>query len=118
MEKQNIKSFAEWLLQIGDGNIGDPDDSDPQNVSWVKIPYKYYINNDENGLSNLISFIYNDDLLRQPNALQLQQQAIVCPKNETADLINEAIIQKIERAERTYTSFDSAIPYNNDRGQA
>ncbi|XP_071689040.1 uncharacterized protein [Rutidosis leptorrhynchoides] len=118
IEKENIKLYAEWLLQIGNGNIGDPDDSDPLNASWIKIPDEFCINDDENGLSNIISFIYNDDLLRQPNAIQLQQQAIVCPRNETADIINEVIILKIEREERTYTSFNFAIPYNNDGGQA
>ncbi|XP_071688800.1 uncharacterized protein [Rutidosis leptorrhynchoides] len=116
-EKENIKTFAEWLLQIGDGNIGDPDDSDPQNTSWVKIPDEYCITDNKNGLSNLISFIYNDELLRNLCVLQLQQKAIVCPKNETVDIINKTIIQKINKEERTYTCCDSAIPYNNDGGQ-
>ncbi|XP_071700026.1 uncharacterized protein [Rutidosis leptorrhynchoides] len=117
-EKENIKLFATWLLQIGDGNVGEPDDNDPQNTSWVNIPDKYCINDDEDGLSNLISFIYSDELLRQPDAKELQQKAIVCPKNETADIINDIIMKRIEKEEKTYTSYDSAIPYNNDGGQA
>ncbi|XP_071730790.1 uncharacterized protein [Rutidosis leptorrhynchoides] len=117
IDKENIRLFANWLLQIGNGTIGEPDECDPHNTSWVKIPNQYCIRDDEDGLTNLISFIYSDKLLYHPNPLQLQQQAIVCPKNETADAINEAILIRIEKESKTYTSYDSATPYSNDGGQ-
>ncbi|XP_071699128.1 uncharacterized protein [Rutidosis leptorrhynchoides] len=117
IDKENIRLFANRLLQIGNGTIGEPDECDPHNTSWVKIPNQYCIRDDEDGLTNLISFIYSDKLLCHPNPLQLQQQAIVCPKNETADAINEAILIRIEKESKTYTSYDSATPYSNDGGQ-
>ncbi|XP_071741237.1 uncharacterized protein [Rutidosis leptorrhynchoides] len=117
IDKENIKLFADWLLQIGKGTIGEPNECDPHNTSWVKIPDQYCIRDDEEGLTNLISFIYSDVLLCQPDPLKLQQQAIVCPKNETADTINEAILIRIEKESKTYTSYDSTTPYSNDGGQ-
>nr|GFB20027.1 DNA helicase [Tanacetum cinerariifolium] len=44
-----------WLLDIGNGLIGTPDDLDPENTSRVDIPDSYRIPDDENGMVNLIS---------------------------------------------------------------
>ncbi|XP_071693584.1 uncharacterized protein [Rutidosis leptorrhynchoides] len=117
IEKKNIKIFSSWLLNVGNGNLGIPDEEDPSNASWINIPSKYCIEHDENGMLNLISFIYNDDLLQNPSASLLQQQVIVCPKNNDADSINESILSMVRRQETTYLSFDMAIPRINDKGE-
>ncbi|GKC37956.1 DNA helicase [Tanacetum coccineum] len=49
-----------------DTTIGTPDESDPENTSWIDIPDKYYIPDDENGISNLIKtrmYISYDDAI-------------------------------------------------------
>ncbi|GKE60043.1 DNA helicase [Tanacetum coccineum] len=61
-------SFASWLLDIGNGKIGEPDADDSQNSFWVTVPERYCIPDDNNGLSNLINFIYNKDTLQHPTA--------------------------------------------------
>ncbi|GKB67063.1 DNA helicase [Tanacetum coccineum] len=58
-ERSLISSFASWLLDIGDGKTGEPDPQDPENTSWVDIPINYCIPDNENGLQNLINFIYD-----------------------------------------------------------
>ncbi|GKB86708.1 DNA helicase [Tanacetum coccineum] len=63
--------FAEWLLDIGNIKIGTLDDSDPENTSWIDIPNEYCIPNDENGITNLIDFIYDDDTLHYPSAQKI-----------------------------------------------
>ncbi|XP_071740512.1 uncharacterized protein [Rutidosis leptorrhynchoides] len=73
-ERVSIQNFSSWILDIGNGNIGVPDDCDPQNCSWVEIPKQYCINDDENCLSELISYIYNAETLQQPTATKLQEQ--------------------------------------------
>ncbi|GJW27942.1 DNA helicase [Tanacetum coccineum] len=84
VDKQRMLSFAQCLLDVGNGQIGTPDDSDPENTSWIDIPDEYYIPNDDNGIANLISFIYDDDTLQHPSAVNLQDKAIICPKNDMA----------------------------------
>ncbi|GJV37849.1 DNA helicase [Tanacetum coccineum] len=37
-DKEKVGTFANWLLDIGNGNIGAPDEVDPENTSWVDIP--------------------------------------------------------------------------------
>ncbi|GJV91306.1 putative reverse transcriptase domain-containing protein [Tanacetum coccineum] len=48
-EKEEVSTFANWLLNVGDGTVGVPDESDPDIVSWIEIPGKYRIPDDETG---------------------------------------------------------------------
>ncbi|GJS12920.1 DNA helicase [Tanacetum coccineum] len=59
-EKEEVSTFANWLLNVGDGTVGVPDESDPDIVSWIEIPGKYRIPDDKTGLTKLIHFIYDD----------------------------------------------------------
>nr|GEX23813.1 DNA helicase [Tanacetum cinerariifolium] len=94
-ERNLISSFASWLLDIGDGKIGEPDQQDPENTSWIDIPISYCLPDNEEGLSKLIDFIYDENTLTTPSAVTLQHKAIVCPKNETADTINSKVLQMV-----------------------
>ncbi|GKA12140.1 DNA helicase [Tanacetum coccineum] len=88
IEKHRTAMFAQWLLDVRNGEIGILDDSDPDNTSWVDTPDEYCIPNDDNGIIILINFIYDDDTLHHPFARKLQEKAIICPKNDTTDVIN------------------------------
>ncbi|GJX47152.1 DNA helicase [Tanacetum coccineum] len=94
-ERSLISSFASWLLDLGDGRTGEPDQEDFENNSWVDIPLTYCIPDDEQGLSKLIGFIYDKMTLKTPSATTLQEKAIVCPKNEPADMINSKVLEMI-----------------------
>nr|GEW93979.1 DNA helicase [Tanacetum cinerariifolium] len=116
-DKEKIAVFAQWLLDIGDGCTGTPDDTDPENTSWIDIPPAYCNRNNKHGVSNLISFIYAADTLQHPTAETLQQKAIVCPKNETADIINAKVPSMLPGNTRTYISYDEATPHSHDGGE-
>ncbi|XP_071718258.1 uncharacterized protein [Rutidosis leptorrhynchoides] len=113
-EKEMISNFSSWLLDIGNGTIGIPDEEDPRNTSWVEIPDSYCVDDDDNGIEKLISFVYGDGFFHNPTPLQFQQKAIVCPKNDEADTINKHILQNIPTKSIIYTSHDIAKPYGND----
>ncbi|GJS73491.1 DNA helicase [Tanacetum coccineum] len=87
------------LLDVGNINIGTPDESDLENSSWINIPEEYCIPIDKNGISNLIRFIYDDDTLHYPFAAKLQDKAIVCLRNDTVDVIptfrNDTYVHKL-----------------------
>nr|GEX08262.1 DNA helicase [Tanacetum cinerariifolium] len=87
-ERSLISSFASWLLNIGDGNMGNPDPEDLENTSWVDIPINY---------------------------LTLQQKAIVCPKNETIDTINSKVLEMVQGETKIYLNQNEARPVDNDR---
>ncbi|GKE46396.1 DNA helicase, partial [Tanacetum coccineum] len=113
-ERSWVNSFASWLLDIGDGKAGEPDEEDHENTSWIDIPPNYCVSPDEQGLANLIDFIYDHNTLRTPSAITLQQKAIVCPKNETADTINSKVLKVVQGESTTYISDDEATPVEND----
>ncbi|GJX42382.1 DNA helicase, partial [Tanacetum coccineum] len=117
IDRHRTAVFAQWLLDIGNGKIGTPDDSDPDNTSWVDIPNEYCIPNDENGITNLIDFIYDDDTLHHPSAQKFQEKAIICPKNDVADFINAKILSLLMTTTRTYLSYDDATPHGHDGGE-
>ncbi|GKD45550.1 DNA helicase, partial [Tanacetum coccineum] len=117
IDRQKVSIFAQWLLDIGNGHIGTPDESDPENTSWINIPDEYCIPNDENGLTKLIKFIYDDDTLHNPTAMKLQEKAIVCPKNDIADIINAKVLSMLSGRTHTYISVDDAVPHGHDGGE-
>ncbi|GJZ88909.1 DNA helicase, partial [Tanacetum coccineum] len=109
-ERNLISSFASWLLDIGDGKTGEPDKEDPKNTNWIHIPLTYCLPDTEQGLSKLIDFIYDKMTLRTPSTITLQKKAIVCPKNESADMINSKVLEMVQGEMTTYLSHDEAIP--------
>nr|GEX00343.1 DNA helicase [Tanacetum cinerariifolium] len=60
--------FAKWLLDIGNGETGDPDNEDNQDNCWISIPPEYCVSSDDAGMSELINFIYDQTTLKTPTA--------------------------------------------------
>nr|GEU72572.1 DNA helicase [Tanacetum cinerariifolium] len=109
-EHSLVSSFTSWLLDIGDGKIREADEQDPKNTHWISIPPEYCLPSGENGLSSLIDFIYDQNTLQTHSAINLQQKAIVCPKNETADVINSNVLEMVQGESTSYLSQDEATP--------
>ncbi|GJZ20343.1 DNA helicase [Tanacetum coccineum] len=116
-DRENVTAFAQWLLDIRNGHIGTPDESDPENTTWIHIPKEYCIPNDDHRISTLINFIYDDDTLHNLSAIKLQEKAIVCSKNDVADAINAKILSLLLGKTRVYISYDDAIPHGHDGGE-
>ncbi|GJS24583.1 DNA helicase [Tanacetum coccineum] len=87
-EQEKSQLFAKWLLSVGDGELGEPDEQDDGDTSWVTIPSEYRVTADETRMLELIDFIYDQETLKTPTTGTLQEKAIVCPKNDTADITN------------------------------
>ena len=55
-----IEEYAQWILQVGDGEVQRIVISDDGEPNWIKIPEEFLIRNDEDGLHNSIASIYPD----------------------------------------------------------
>nr|GEW97983.1 helitron helicase-like domain-containing protein [Tanacetum cinerariifolium] len=84
-----------------------------QTLPVKKVPEIYCIPDDNNDLSN---FIYDKDTLHHPTAQELQYKAMVCPRNDTADIINTEILKMVDGNSIIYKSSDKAVPLWNDKG--
>ena len=70
-EYDAIATFSEWLLDVGNGAIGEPDENDPDASSWIRIPDRYCIAESHTAMQELISFIYDEETLQRPTAASL-----------------------------------------------
>ena len=55
METSSIKDFSEWILKIGDGELGEEDDDNK-----ITIPNDLIIQSMENPMQDIIDSIYLD----------------------------------------------------------
>ncbi|KAK1435160.1 hypothetical protein QVD17_00920 [Tagetes erecta] len=115
-QKQEVDVFSKWLLSIGDGQLGISDHNDPHNVKLIEIPDTFLIPNSRNSVATLIDFIYDTETLHNPTAETLSKKAIVCPKNNTTDEINNVVLQRMPGEVKTYLSTDTVIP-NSDNSE-
>nr|GEU62523.1 helitron helicase-like domain-containing protein [Tanacetum cinerariifolium] len=51
-ERSLVNSFTYWLLDVGDGKIGEPAEEDPENTLWVHVPPAYCLPPDEKDIIN------------------------------------------------------------------
>nr|GEX07881.1 DNA helicase [Tanacetum cinerariifolium] len=109
IEWRRTKVFAKWVLDVGNGEIGEPDEEGIQDNYWITIPPEYFLTYDETGMSELIDFIYDEATLKTPTVGTLQEKAIVCPKNDTIDDVNAKILFSIGWSSKIYLSNDEAI---------
>ncbi|GJY61331.1 DNA helicase [Tanacetum coccineum] len=109
-QRKRSEVFAKWLLDVGNGEIGENDQQDDEDTSQITVSQEYCIDPGKEGLSKLINFIYDDATLKAPTASTLQEKAIVCPKNDTTDEVNAKILSSTKGVMKTYLSRDEAIP--------
>nr|GEX13634.1 DNA helicase [Tanacetum cinerariifolium] len=116
-QKQCLYQFSTWLLDIGDGNIGTPDESETKDIFNVHIPVHLCISDSDTELTELINFIYDDMVLQTPTVEDLQKKAIVAPTNESENMINAHVLRLVNHQQHMYLSSKEAIPHGNDGGE-
>ncbi|XP_076901986.1 uncharacterized protein LOC143556584 [Bidens hawaiensis] len=79
-----IKEFVDWLLDIGEGNVGGPNDEE----SVVEIPNDLLI-------------------LNSLGPIEFQDRALLAPLNEVVQEINERMLELFPGEELEYLSSDS-----------
>ncbi|XP_076958126.1 uncharacterized protein LOC143633765 [Bidens hawaiensis] len=86
---EETKLFAKWLLDIGEGNVGGPNDG----VATIDIPDDLLIKDSVDPLSKLFDFVYPDILQYYENEHYFQDRAILAPTNEIVDEINDSLLK-------------------------
>jgi len=101
-QQQEINDFADWILNIGDG-ITTSDEGD----EWIQIPSDLMLDKEDEPKETIIKSTYPDLFTNYLDQKYLEERAILCPRNETVEEINEYIMSQIEGEEVTYHSSDS-----------
>ncbi|XP_035832991.1 ATP-dependent DNA helicase pif1-like [Helianthus annuus] len=101
-----INDFAKWLLEIGEGNLGDGNDGE----STIEIPNDLLITDSTDPIQSLIDFVYPSVLHRFKDRDYFSERAILAPKNEVVHGINDRLLALFPGEEVEYLSSDSLCP--------
>lgn len=97
MRAYNDASFAAWLLQLSNGRLpavgGVPD--------TVIIPGAIVCD-----VVDLINFVYPEQM-SLANVNDFSRRIVLCPRNDDCRDVNRDVLQRVDGAQRSYTSIDT-----------
>nr|XP_043633113.1 ATP-dependent DNA helicase PIF1-like [Erigeron canadensis] len=98
-----VKAFSDWLIQIGEGTIGDNNKGGEADVQFLD---DVLIKSDGDHIKAIVDAIYPNinDHLHEPG--YFRDKAILVPTNDEVDRINDHVLSLIKAEERTYFSSD------------
>ncbi|KAL7599991.1 hypothetical protein Lser_V15G20922 [Lactuca serriola] len=100
---QKIQSFANWLLDIGEGKVGGSNDGE----AIIDVPDDILVNDPHDPIGSLIEFVYRSILEKFNVMTYFQERAILAPKNEAVQQINDRLLALFPGDEVEYLSSDS-----------
>ncbi|XP_061373958.1 uncharacterized protein LOC133316245 [Gastrolobium bilobum] len=100
-----IKEFSEWLLKIGDVDLGDDVDGE----SIITIPDELLIKGSEDLLSDIIDFVYPNLMDNILDPTFFKERALLTPKLSDVAMLNEHLMAVIPGEERTFLSSDKVL---------
>ncbi|XP_056848871.1 uncharacterized protein LOC130499009 [Raphanus sativus] len=107
-EAKDLKDFSNWILKLGEGKLGEPNDGEAE----IEIPSEFLITNSEDPIEAISKAVYGDYVSLQENKEPkfFQERAIICPTNEDVNMVNDFMLDKLDGEEKIYTSADSIDP--------
>ena len=96
---EDAGSFASKLLELGNGAIPCIE------TSTIKLPFGHVVKDTE----KLISMIYPNIATKYTDKNWLKNRAILAPRNDTVDHLNQVILGKLPGSERLYLSIDDTV---------
>lgn len=102
MRAKTDPTFCDYILRVGNG-------LKPTNhEGHIKLPLSLVVQPTTivPSLDDLIRFVFPSFEIYVENPLSITESAILTPKNQAVDEINEAMISKFPGEQATYLSFD------------
>ncbi|KAB2611981.1 hypothetical protein D8674_020013 [Pyrus ussuriensis x Pyrus communis] len=115
-EKNKISSFANWILQIGDGQINEANNvnsSIDKDTSLIQIPQDLIIDCSTNAIHSIFSAIFLSFETFFDNFAYLKETTILTPRNTTVTDVNNYIINLLPGQQQTFLS-DSLCSSNEN----
>ncbi|XP_020102972.1 uncharacterized protein LOC109720334 [Ananas comosus] len=103
----SLAEFSQWVLDIGDGKINSVKLDGEEEPSWIKIPDDMLIKASQNSIETIISEIYDNIGENYNNPDYLRDRAIITPRNESVDEVNNYVLSMVQTEEQLYLSSDS-----------
>ncbi|GJW83213.1 ATP-dependent DNA helicase PIF1-like protein [Tanacetum coccineum] len=98
-----IIDFAEWILKLGDNNLGDANDGEAK----IDIPDEILIKDSSDPVGSIIDFTYPNMLDNLDDNNYFTEKSILAPTNEVVETINDKMLKVILGEQVTYYSCDN-----------
>ncbi|GKB48808.1 ATP-dependent DNA helicase PIF1-like protein [Tanacetum coccineum] len=108
------QEFNRWVLAVGDGNVPTQKKDDEDEPTWIHIPEKFLITSWNSPIQRIVDETYPYFTTRQTDDEYLKERAILTPKNDDADAINEYMFTKLAGESVTYNSTDEICKASTD----
>lgn len=91
-DNNELATFSNWILDIGDGKINEPNDGEVE----IDIPEDLLITECDDPIQEIVKEVYGSSYTRERNPKFYQERAILSPRNEDVDKINEHMLSQIK----------------------
>jgi ATP-dependent DNA helicase PIF1 len=111
-ENKSVREFAKWILDIGDGKLGDSDDGE----SVIEIPEDLRVKSSGNHIVDIIDAIYPDLMQNMGDYNFFQDRAILAPTLQVVEKVNDYVMCLLPSEDKQYLSCDSICQCDEDVG--
>nr|GEZ30734.1 hypothetical protein [Tanacetum cinerariifolium] len=108
------QEFNQWVLAMGDGILPAKMKEGEDEPTWIDIPKKFLIKTWDCPIRQIIEETYPDFTSRQTNNEYPKERAILTPRNEDANAINEFMFEKLSGEYVAYNSADEICKASTD----
>ncbi|XP_048503051.1 uncharacterized protein LOC125498808 [Beta vulgaris subsp. vulgaris] len=98
-----IRDFSEWILSVGDGRAGGPNDGEVD----IEITEDILIDGGDDPISSIVDNTYPSLTDHLWEAKYFQERAILAPTNEIVEKVNDHVLSTIPGDEKIYLSCDA-----------
>ena len=99
-EGEELQSFWEWLLQLGDGRLPGPEDG------FVQLPPRLVLEGD---INTVIDWVFTDLAERHDDRQWMASRAVLAPRNTRVDEVNAAVTDRFPGEAVHLLSADSLV---------
>ncbi|GJW15995.1 ATP-dependent DNA helicase PFH1-like protein [Tanacetum coccineum] len=85
-----IREFAEWILKLGDGELGEENNGEVN----IDVPEEILIDEADDAISSIVDFTYPNILDNINDPSYIKEKVVLAPTNEVVDNINEHLLDK------------------------
>lgn len=101
-EVDSIKEFSDWILQLGDGKLSEPNDGE----ATIDIPEDMLLLDSFHPIDSIANCIYPNLLQNLNDPTFFRERAILCPTNDDVNEVNNHIMDLLPGDIKEYLSSD------------
>ncbi|XP_057246758.1 uncharacterized protein LOC130589509 [Beta vulgaris subsp. vulgaris] len=98
-----LREFSEWILSVGDGKAGGPNDGE----AVIEVAKDILIDPGVDPISAIVDSTYPNLHDHIWEAKYFHERAILAPTNEIVEIVNDHVLSTIHGEEKVYLSSDA-----------